>query len=199
MSNYDYEEEYQRTRAREHAAREAYKRARIAAQRPPRQVYTHERDALLYQQIPWDNLNTISVQPEERKPNMKIRNAAIMLDESITTIRAKWSSSSAYTFICTKELALTLKKDDHVVVSKNDGSISVVEVLEVHEETDIDMDSGFTYNWAIQRVDVDALKTLNEALDAQVAQLKTMQRSALRAQIKQQVEQGKLIDLSKDE
>lgn len=129
---------------------------------------------------------------------MKTHNVAILLDDTITTIKVKFvgkhsPTESNYTFLCKKELANTLGKDDMVVVNTING-FAVVRVEEVHEEADIDLDSRYNYQWAFQKVNVVVFEQLDALLNDAEKHIKSMQRQALRNQIKQHIEQGKLFE-----
>lgn len=115
-----------------------------------------------------------------------IHNLVALVDESITTIKGKFTrynrSSKSYTYKCPKALAATLAVGDHVAVEISDTGLSIVEVTAIDDETDIDPNDDTKFVWAFARVDVSALRELKASEAAQVANVKKARRENMRAQ-----------------
>jgi hypothetical protein len=123
--------------------------------------------------------------------NTKLRNTVSFINEGHTTISATFELNSkiipaagkTYTYKVTKDFAATIKAGDYVVVEKA-GSLDmpIVRVVEVHEESEIDIDAEYAYGFAFQRVAIEELATLQTEEMAQVKQLQVEQRNHLRNQ-----------------
>jgi hypothetical protein len=115
---------------------------------------------------------------------MKLNNAAIILDDTITTVRCHFNSASAeYIFLAKKDFANTLVRDDWVVADGSKG-LSVIQVTSVDDESDIHMDSTLNYQWIFARVDMSILNQLKSEIDERVQSLKTMQRQKMREEVR---------------
>ena len=118
----------------------------------------------------------------------KMRNAAIILDESLTTVKVRFDGASqGYTFLCPKTIARYLKPDDAVLAGKINGSIVVVWVMSVDEETEIQLDDPLTYCFVFQTVDRDYLEALKIRLNDEEKKLKDQQRQKLRDQVRNEL------------
>ena len=74
-----------------------------------------------------------------------------------TTIN--WGSCKKYTFKAHK--SLELKDGDRAIVAAS-GALTVVTVIQVDEEPDIDWDAEFDYKWIVQKIDFTLYQALLE-------------------------------------
>lgn len=121
----------------------------------------------------------------ERNKTMKLRNAAIIMNDYWTTVGVRFEGSSTdYTFICEKELARNLQIDDKVVCCANKGCFAIVTVTRIDEESEIFLEDNLNFNFVFQKVAVEKFDTLNQQLEASEQQLKREQRLRLREEVK---------------
>jgi hypothetical protein len=144
--------------------------------------------------------------PAETQPtkgkHMKLRNAIVIADESLTTIGVQYHGSKGpgaqtYTFICTKGLAATLKEDDMVIIEGRDkGTLNYAYVVEVHEESEIDIDADYDHKYAFQKVDRALLDALKTAEEGKLQEIKKQQREHYRSQVRDGLKDGSLLTKS---
>lgn len=137
---------------------------------------------------------------------MNSHNAALLLNEGLTTIKGRFIyvttnveaihhgdvevvSKRDYTWFVTKELAGILQKYD-LVLAEASGEIKIVQVTEVHADSEIDVDAQFKYNFAFQRVNTNALHTLHAKVKADEKALNSGRTQALREQVRNQYRTG---------
>lgn len=122
--------------------------------------------------------------------NINLQTAAAIVDEEVTTIRARVklreNLSRELTFLCHNSLASQLSAGDIVVVDSDPDhtmSINVAQVESVDTEPCVELNRDITYRWAFAKVDMTALRTLTERQEKLHSMLKDKQRSTTRASI----------------
>lgn len=114
---------------------------------------------------------------------MNINNVASFVNDNLTTIKCKYRTTEGiYTFKCTKEFAATLKVNDWVV-AETKSELSLVQVKEIDETSDIDVNKNFVYSWAYTKVDENCLNALKAEESKLVKELKNKQRESLKQQV----------------
>lgn len=96
------------------------------------------------------------------KTRMQLRNYSAILADDVVTVTCTYFTSpdmKPYTFLCKRDLALTLEKGDTVIAqndrkSPKDGSAAIVYVHSVHREVVLDDPENIEYRWVYQKVDV---------------------------------------------
>lgn len=123
---------------------------------------------------------------QEKQPvTKKLRNLAAFIDDELTTVSVIFeNSNNSYTYVASKELAKTLETGDQVLVRAS-GALKVVSVVEVHAESEVDVDAGFGYSVIIQKVDHTEHNKIEARLSAGESALRSQQRAQYRAQIKE--------------
>ncbi|MEK0325033.1 MAG: hypothetical protein QQN63_04950 [Nitrosopumilus sp.] len=102
---------------------------------------------------------------------MNLKTAAALILDDLTTISCVFMSQSSsrhgneisskeYIYKVLKSLAENLKPGDQVLVKRREG-IGAVTVVDIHEEPRLDVDAGYDYEWAFQKVDLDLWGKLN--------------------------------------
>ena len=129
---------------------------------------------------------------------MNLRNAALVVDESLTTVNCRFMSSDMdYMFVCPKELAGTLNVDDFVVAETTKG-LSVLRVIDIHNDTEIDPNSNIKYQFIVQRVDLELLDNLNTTLTDSVNKLQQLQRDNMRERVRAEIKAGLVLEHKED-
>lgn len=130
---------------------------------------------------------------------MNLRNAALVVDESLTTVLCRFNSGDMdYMFVCTKELAATLSVDDFVVAETTKG-LSVVRVICIHNDTEIDPNNSLKYQFIVQRVNIEVLDDMNAKLNDSVTKLQQLQRDTMRERVRAEIKAGTLLDHKGDD
>lgn len=112
-----------------------------------------------------------------------MRNVASLLDDNVTTIGALFDGrGQVYTFKILRTLAEELKRNDRVLVDTVNG-IQMVTVAEVHDEPEIDPDSGTLFKWAFAKVDLTVLDDLRKQEDVIIKKLQKHQRNCLKESV----------------
>lgn len=114
---------------------------------------------------------------------MNLENAALLVREDIKTIGVKFNSNSqTYTYVLHD--SLPTKLGDFVVVLTRD-TIKVAEVVEIHDDVDIDPMNEITYKWVIANVSNEADKIEPEILATEkiVDALKKQQKRSVKDQV----------------
>lgn len=124
---------------------------------------------------------------QPKMSSYKMRNAAIILDESLTTINCRFVDNidhKTYKFLCDKQTAKELKEGCAIVAQKSDLSLVIVWFVSADEESDINLEDTYKYSFAFQPVDHGLLGALNKQLTDSEQSLKTQQRNKLREQVR---------------
>ena len=135
--------------------------------------------------------NEPDIEEEEDTDMMNLTNVAALLREDTTTIKVvhnddtRTGAEKEYIYKILKTTANELKNGDHVIV-KNSQGIRLAQVIEIHDEPQIDLESkgskAINFRWAFQRVaieDVEMLETQDREI---VDKLKTRQVKNTREQ-----------------
>lgn len=118
----------------------------------------------------------------------KMRNAAIILDETLTTVKVNFhGGKGVFTFLCSKLMAQLLHPDDLVVAEKVDGSLAIVRIQSIDEESEIQLEDPLEYSFIVQKVNRDYLDGLKEKLATAEKALKDQQRKRLREQVRNEL------------
>lgn len=122
----------------------------------------------------------------------KYRNLAAILNPDVTTVAVSFVLDAAhdtktYTYKCDKTLAKQLKPKDKVVCEAR-GFLQVVEVVEVHHDTEISPEDTANYKWIYCQVDVDTTEYLMKLEEENAKLLASTHRTQLRKKFLQ--EQG---------
>lgn len=114
---------------------------------------------------------------------MKIDKAAILARDDTTTVECFFNNGGKkYTFLILKKEAQYLTSGDYVIVSTQNG-LQVAQVYKVHEESRIDTDAGFKYQWAFQKVYTHRVDELEEQQRKIEEKLREYQRRSVRSQV----------------
>jgi hypothetical protein len=131
-----------------------------------------------------------------------LEHAAIILDESLTTVKVHFKTSiqyvgrikeytggDTYTYLCEKSLAHQLDIGDIVVLedAPTGATCKVAQVVSIDSESDILADTDIEYKFVIGKVDTNYRIQMRNRLRDSVEQLKTIQRNKMRYQMKQEL------------
>lgn len=124
---------------------------------------------------------------------MNTFNAAALLNTNLTTLKGYFAhlsadgnfervSKSDYTWFCTHGLASILSPGDVVVAIAN-NEFKLVVVSSIQPDAEIDLDAGFRYNFAIQKVRIHEHERLLLETEENAKKLNQSRTQALRAQV----------------
>lgn len=92
---------------------------------------------------------------------MKHSQILLLLQNDFTTCQCEFAGSSkTYTYKVKRDF--DLQAGDWVVVESPSTGLTVVKVVEVHSEPAIDLDSGITYKWIVDKVDLQRYQSIRE-------------------------------------
>ena len=128
--------------------------------------------------------NEPDIEEEEDTDMMNLTNVAALLRDDTTTIKVvhnddtRTGAEKEYIYKILKTTANELKNGDHVIV-KNSQGIRLAQVIEIHDEPQIDLESkgskAINFRWAFQRVDTDTAEMLETQDREIVDRLKSRQ------------------------
>jgi hypothetical protein len=186
------------------AALQQLKKRRCVCTNPQCQTtFNHyNKDVCRYCKYPVRPLDPTEKSTKQKGDNMsslKLRAAVTLANADLTTIGVSYTKDhkgeKLYTFKVTKEFAATLKEGDTVVVEgRIANEYQHVFVVNIHEESEIDLDAGFEYKWAFMKLDTSILQQLKAQEEEQLSAIKKKQRENLREQVRQGIESGQLLD-----
>lgn len=78
-------------------------------------------------------------------------------DETIKTVSAVFEYEDIMAKRYTYKTRLDFEEGDMAVVNTPHG-LSIVEIVEIHDEPEIDPDSVIDFKWIVQKVDIDAIE-----------------------------------------
>lgn len=117
---------------------------------------------------------------------MSIRDKIMLLTEGYTTIVVNFpGSTNPYTYKAMKDEGIVA--GDAVVVNSPSKGLTVVTVTEVHTTPKIDINSGFVYQWIVQKVDTTKYKKRNELEERLTESLLEMERQKQREELAAEV------------
>lgn len=104
-------------------------------------------------------------EPEQPKRSSNVeRNIAALMREDAKTVEVNFNDGSkSYTYIT----SLDIKVGDHAVVDCGGDDFKVVQVLEVHDDVEIEPNSDTKFKWLVAKFDLDHYKS-NEAKNEQI-------------------------------
>lgn len=120
---------------------------------------------------------------EERSTGMNLRNAALLVRDDINTVSVVFSTGGKpYTYLIHERTQV--QPEDYVLVVAN-GEPKVAQVVEVHEQPQIDPNSGIRYTWVIGNVthQLANVEQLNKITDLIEEKLKQQQAKSVREQV----------------
>ena len=95
------------------------------------------------------------------------RNIAALMREDAKTVKVVFNGGSkTYTYIT----SLDIKVGDHAVVDCGGDGFKVVQVLEVHDDVEIEPNSDTKFKWVVAKFDLEHHKS-NEAKNEQIEKL----------------------------
>lgn len=146
------------------------------------------RELMKVTQIP--NGWAIRISKHERKENIMSEttnstNAAAILNENTTTVEIVFNANreGTYTYRVEKSVAATLKPKDEVVVRNTNGIAAFGTVVEVHDESQIELSSRLNYAWVVAKIDYSGIEAQIEAERQIVQQIRNAERQRIREQI----------------
>lgn len=120
------------------------------------------------------------------KSRRELRNIAAMIDDNVVSVRCKFTlSGTNYVFLCTTDLASSLKEGDFVIVTcspkaKPNLGYAVCTVNSVDATCDIEPDAEYEYQWILSKIDTERGKKLGEWQDSVADTLMARQRDSAR-------------------
>ena len=107
-------------------------------------------------------------EPEQPKRSSNVeRNIAALMREDAKTVEVAFNGGSkSYTYIT----SLDIKVGDHAVVDCGGDGFKVVQVLEVHDDVEIEPNSDTKFKWVVAKFDLEHHKS-NEAKNEQIEKL----------------------------
>lgn len=121
----------------------------------------------------------------------RISNAAIIANDQTTTARVIFTergtsaTPKSYLYRLPKSSTKLIKGDFVVVESLNDYSkYSIGEVVEVHDESEVDLDNLYVMRWIVTRIDASHIEMFKEQDEKFIAAARSAERERLRAQVK---------------
>lgn len=95
------------------------------------------------------------------KSKTELMNIVALAAENVTTVAVRYPTKTSAgrqtcNFLVRRNVALTLAKDDWVVVPSNPNGFAAVRVVEVHDEPQLDDLQDIEYKWIVQPVDTTA-------------------------------------------
>jgi len=108
------------------------------------------------------------IEPEQPKRSSNVeRNIAALMREDVKTVEVAFNGGNkSYTYIT----SLDIKVGDHAVVDCGGDGFKVVQVLEVHDDVEIEPNSDTKFKWVIAKFDLEHHKS-NEAKNEQIEKL----------------------------
>ena len=107
-------------------------------------------------------------EPEQPKRSSNVeRNIAALMREDAKTVEVAFNGGSkSYTYIT----SLDIKVGDHAVVDCGGDGFKVVQVLEVHDDVEVEPNSDTKFKWVVAKFDLEHHKS-NEAKNEQIEKL----------------------------
>lgn len=133
---------------------------------------------------------TLEETEHNEEPNMKLKNAALLIRDDITTIKCRFDNGGPlYTYICPLDVAMHLNEGDFVITRGRSGhspfNLAVRQVVSIDDEPDIDLEFNKEYRWAVQKVDIERLNQYEQEQKHIQKQLQQKQVSSTRQQVAQ--------------
>ena len=112
--------------------------------------------------------NQFESQEDQPKRSSNVeRNIAALMREDAKTIEVAFNGGSkTYTYIT----SLDINPGDHAVVDCGNNGFKVVQVLEVHDDVEIEPNSDTKFKWVVAKFDLEHHKS-NEAKNEQIEKL----------------------------
>lgn len=130
---------------------------------------------------------------------MQSKQLVHLIQQGYTTVSVCFDHSGGNRDTYTYKTNLDLEPDDIVVVPAR-GYFKTAQVIEVHEEPQIDLDSDIDYKWVVQKVDVKGWQELNAKEDALAKKIVNFEhkqrRTALLASLGISSENSELLSLT---
>ena len=114
---------------------------------------------------------------------MNLNNAALLVRDDINTVSVQFPDTSKnYTYVLHESIEVNI--GDSVLVSGR-GTPKVAEVVEIHDQPNIDPNSAMNYSWIFCNVtkQIDAINQHKEVSDVIVEKLKQQQAKSVREQV----------------
>jgi hypothetical protein len=132
---------------------------------------------------------------EEPQMNTKTRNAAILMNDNIHTIRVRINKEDETGYIYLADRSWGIREGDKVWVtaSTNKSHARPVEVMEVHDDAEIDIDSTITYKFC-NGVAHNRQEQAEEALLDKIDEITKVRAKQVRDQLRADLKNGKVLE-----
>lgn len=114
---------------------------------------------------------------------MNLNNAALLVRDDIKTIGVQFPGTpKTYTYVLHNSIPVNY---GDIIVVQAKQSVNIAEVIDIHEDVEIDPMNEMTYKWVVSNITTEAKKIEDEILatDKIIAALKKQQQRSVREQI----------------